>query len=276
MTKQVPDNETVFIKPVGNEDFEPVEKANINRGLMFGDGIFETMVFVGGHFRFKDHHLSRAQMGADLLRLEIDVKDELRKFEAYLQRQEKYSSPLRIRWNIFRNGLGKYTPSLNDTRQIWMVEAFIFQSPQTKEAFIHEGIFIPNLPWSNCKTLNALPYVQAAIDRQQKGLDEVILLNMDRKVCEAGAANLFWKKNDIYHTPSLESKCIAGVGRSAVLEAFKSRGIEYRLKEFEVMELLQADQVFTTNVTGIHYLKKINSTEFTVTPVEFIENIFKC
>jgi 4-amino-4-deoxychorismate lyase len=269
------DIDTVFFIPSENGHFILKAHEKVNRGFLFGDGIFETMVFHQGKIRFVEHHIHRAENGCTILHLEIEVASEIKKFEAFLSEMFGREKSLRVRWNIYREGMGKYTPETNQAGQLWMVQKFHYLPPQPKEAYINENIMIPSLPWSNCKTLNAMTYVQASIARKTLGAEEVILLNHQGKICEAGAANLFWIKKGKFFTPSLRSNCIAGVGRAVVLAELAKHGEHCTEGEFSLEELMAADQIFTTNVTGINYIKKINSTGFSTKPIEFLENIFK-
>jgi 4-amino-4-deoxychorismate lyase len=268
------DIDTVFFIPSENGHFILKAHEKVNRGFLFGDGIFETMIFHKGKIRFREQHIKRATDGCTTLHLETEVPSEIKKFESFISEKFGKEKTLRIRWNIYREGMGKYTPETNQAGQLWMVQKFHYLPPQPKEAYINENIMIPSLPWSNCKTLNAMPYVQAAIERKAHGAEEVVLLNQQGKVCEAGAANLFWTKKGKFFTPSLRSNCIAGVGRAVVLAELAQHGEYCTEGEFSPDELSAADQIFTTNVTGMHYIKKINSTGFSTKPIEFLENIF--
>jgi len=63
------------------------------------------------------------------------------------------------------------------------------------------------------KTLNALPYVLAGNYRKQLGVDEVILLDTHGHLAECVASNLFWLKDGMLYTPSLNTGCIGGIIR---------------------------------------------------------------
>lgn len=274
MNEKLTANETVFLKLSDNGQLDSFSSTYINRGFFFGDGLFESMIFANGKIRYKDSHISRLKMGCKMLHLDVDNLDILDKCEIYLNENLPHINNIRIRWNIYREGMGRYTPETNLASHFLMLQKYQYLPPTTKKAYINKNIKVPTLPWSNCKTLNSMVYVMANLERKNKPYDEVILLNSDGYICEAGASNLFWIKDSVYYTPSLRSNCIAGIGREAIIQELKNRKIELIMGEFSPKDLLSADQVFTSNVTGIHYISQIDIREFETNPLPFIENLF--
>lgn len=274
MNTQLIGNNTVFFQLSENGQFESIEKLEINRAFLFGDGLFETMIFTSGHIRYKAAHLARLLEGCKALRMKYDDRQSLDNFEKFLQDNLNPDYSYRVRWNVYRSGLGKYTPELHETKELFSIQLFKYQSPEQKKAYISQSLKVPQLPWSNCKTLNALVYVMANEERKAKKYDEVILLNADGFVCETGIANVFWIRNDIYYTPSLRSSCIAGVGRQAILKKLEEQDIEVIKGEFKPKDILAAEQIFTSNVTGINYISMIDLREYDVSPIGFLEGLF--
>jgi 4-amino-4-deoxychorismate lyase len=245
-----------------------------NRGFLFGDGLFETMVFTKGKIRFATKHTQRLLASLTTLSLQNDRLSKINEIEVFLFEKWGDNKHLRIRWNIYRSGLGKYTPETNQTLESLQIHHFN-PAPSLKEnAYISKTIHISKTPWSHCKTLSALPYVMANQERMSKGYDEVILTTADGYVSEGGSCNLFWVKNGHYFTPSLDSGCIAGVGREVILEHFKKYHIPFSEGLYKVDELLCADQVFTSNVTGISLIKSIGNQDFDTSLNESLREIF--
>jgi 4-amino-4-deoxychorismate lyase len=268
------ENDTFYLKISQNGQIIQSDEISPNRGFLFGDGLFETMIYTRGDIRYKLEHLKRLKKGCEILKLSLASDTVLDDLEDFLQKEYGSDISLRIRWNIYRNGLGRYTPLTNDCRQLFMIQQHTHTSPSIKKAYINSHLRVPKLPWSNCKTLNALVYVMANLDREQLHYDEVILLNSDGHICEAGAANLFWKKDSVFYTPSLDSDCIAGIGRQVIINELKSKQTELVEGRFESDDLLSAEQIFTTNVTGIHYISQIGEREFNTSPLPSLENLF--
>lgn len=240
-----------------------------NRGMNFGDGLFETMVFDGEQIRFFEFHLDRLRMGIRILGITAP--------EVYSSDLEKWvknryaGQKLRIRWNLFRAGSGKYTPELNHACQTLHIQELTPAPMEKKKAAFSEKVTLFSSPWSRCKTLSALPYVMAAQERVAGKLDELILLDYRGKVAEASSSNIFWRRGKKVFTPSLSCGAIEGVGRRAIIEKL-GRLIEQG--EFTSNELLRADQVWVSNVTGVSYLEKIDSMEFSTEALPYLFEIF--
>lgn len=246
-----------------------------NRGFLFGDGLFETMVFANGKIRFGSQHTERIEDGLKTLSLEGKRLSHINEIENLLKEIWGDKKNLRVRWNVYRAGLGRYTPQENHVLESLQIHAF-YQAPKLKEkAYLSQAVHIQKTPWSHCKTLSALPYVMANQERKSKGFDEVILTTQDGFVCEAGSANLFWIKNGQYFTPSLESGCIAGIGRRMILSYFRENNILFSEGLYAMEDLLLADQILTSNVTGISYLKSIGNKDFDTDVDKALEQIFE-
>ncbi|MBD8487201.1 aminotransferase class IV [Echinicola sp. CAU 1574] len=269
------DFNTVFFIMGKNQSLVQSNVSTINRAALFGDGLFETMLFINGKIRFSELHWDRLQEGLSTLKINSNQLISISQLESNLADKFGADQPLRVRWSVFRSGLGKYTPVTNEREEIFMVQGHT-QPPKIKnEAYISPSIHVPSSPWSHCKTLNALTYVMANQQRSEKKMDEVILLDQKENISEAGSANLFWVKKKTYFTPSLTCNCIAGVSRRKIIEHLKSKNIKIEEGEFSEGDMLQAEQIFTSNVTGIAYLKKIRETEFNTEPIPLIEELFK-
>lgn len=241
-----------------------------NRAMNFGDGLFETMVFDQDRIRFFDFHLDRLRLGMDTLKIE-GYSPAFANLQDWIRGQFT-GQRLRIRWNVFRGGSGAYTPQTNMPVQTLHIQELI-EAPTVKiQAAFAETVQLYPSPWSSCKTLNALPYVMAAQERADRALDELILQNYLGKVAEASSSNIFWRRGKKVFTPSLECGCISGVVRRAIMEKIPrlvTQGV------FGSNELLSAEQVWVCNASGISYLEKIDSLEFSTEEWEPLLGIFE-
>lgn len=245
----------------------------MNRAMFFGDGIFETMVYTNGRIRFSKEHEDRLTLGLQTLKIRPSGLS-IKQLEEFLRDQLADKIGLRVRWNVFRSGLGKYTPTSHDATDLIFVQDLV-QTVRIKNcAYISRAIAIPSSPWSHCKTLNALPYVMANIERKELGMDEVILLDDKGFVSEAGSANIFWVKENIFYTPSLVCNCISGVGRRKIIEGLGKAGHMVIEGEFTVEELLGAEQIITSNVTGVAYIAEIGHRSYSTASIPNLERVF--
>lgn len=231
-----------------------------NRGLAFGDGFFETLVFLNGRLRYAAGHLARMQQAAAALYLSLPAAlATAEALEATLTQLAAANQlpAARLRLQLWRAGGGRYTPPTDAAEWLATAEPFAAdESPlqQVDLALNTNSIFSP---LSFCKGPQAWLYVRAAHERQLRGLDEIILCDVAGHVAEAGAAAVFWVKNDVLFTPSLASGCVAGVRRAEVLRAALMQGAEYREGLFSQAELLAADAVFTANVAAVRVVQQV-------------------
>ncbi|TVP47618.1 MAG: aminodeoxychorismate lyase [Mongoliibacter sp.] len=242
--------------------WEETPKEFHNRGFLFGDGLFETMVFENNMIRFSDYHQERLVMGCATLQLNTSQLSDIAEIERLLINNGFQGVSKRIRWNVYRSGQGKYTPVENGIQETLQISAFSMANPLKSKAAFSSTFRVPSTIWSHCKTINGLHYVMANLERIEKSLDEIILLNDKGYVSEAGSSNIFWEIEGVFYTPSLESSCIAGVSRRVILEKLKDLGKKVGEGIFLKTDLMQAERVFTSNVTGICMIENIEGNTF--------------
>ena len=236
-----------------------------NRGLAFGDGFFETLIFVDGRLRFADDHLERMRQAAAALYLVLPVV--LSSAEALENTLDQLASAnslpaARLRLQLWRSGGGRYTPQSSEAE--WLATAEPFEPDETPIDRAHFALdtYSTYSPLSFCKGPQAWLYVRAAHERQLRGLDEIILCDARGHVAEAGAAAIFWEKDGVLFTPSLDSGCVAGVRRAQVLRSARTAGIECHEGLFLPASLLCADAAFTANVAALRSIRRVGDGTF--------------
>ena len=267
--------ETVFRKKINFSNWVSAEVDTFNRGLLFGDGLFETMIFDQGSIRFSEFHKARFLDGCKILGFEFTNLSTIEELERFLRLNFGDENPKRIRWTIFRKGEGKYTPLTDEIQEVLQIQPFTPAPLFKNSAFVHPEIYLNHSPWSHCKTINALTYVIANRDRAQLGMDEVLLLSQGSYLSEGGSSNLFWVKSGEFFTPSLATGCIAGVGRSVIKEYLVAKDITFHEGFYRLEDLYDADSVFTSNVTGISYLRMIEGKKLAQGRLRMIEQLFE-
>ena len=89
------------------------------------------------------------------------------------------------------------------------------------------------------------------------------MLNCYGRVCESTVANIFFIKNEMIYTPSLNEGCVAGIMRQFLLKTLPVKGFQIIEKEITIDELVDADEVFLTNsIQNIRWVKKISDKIF--------------
>ena len=236
-----------------------------NRGLAFGDGFFETLIFAEGRLRYAAGHLARMRQAAAALRLTLPAALATPEALAATLARLVAAQPLpaaRLRLQLWRAGGGRYAPPTATAE--WLATAEPFAAADTPLQLVDFAVDTYSVysPLSFCKGPQAWLYVRAAHERQQRGLEEIILCDAAGHVAEAGAAAIFWVKDDALFTPALASGCVAGVRRAEVLRTARARGVPCREGLFLREELLAADYVFTANVAAVRAVRQVGQTIF--------------
>ena len=236
-----------------------------NRGLAFNDGFFETLIFIENRLRFAPDHFLRMQQAAAALYLTLPAALATPEaLEATLTRlaTANHLPAARLRLQLWRTGGGRYAPPTDAAEWLATTEAFVTdETPIARTDFALETHSIFS-PLSFCKGPQAWLYVRAAHERQQRGLDEIILCDAAGHVAEAGAAAIFWVKNEVLFTPALETGCVAGVRRAQVIRAAKKAGVECYEGLFRPEVLLSADSAFTVNVAATRTISRIGERAY--------------
>lgn len=235
-----------------------------NRGFLYGDALFDTMIYSKGSFIFLESHYFRLLASMRQLRMEIPNfftqdywQDQLLKVIKANDLQE-----VRVRTTVFRDRNGLFTPSTNTIQYIIQVSKLKATLKSNYKLGIYKENFLNTAPISNLKTTNRFTNVLASIFAKENGLDNCILLNHKKQVAEVNNANIFLVNKQQIITPPLSEGCINGIVRMKLIESLKKDShfeiIESQINPFD---LLKADEVFVTNsVIGLqaitHYKKK--------------------
>ncbi|MEE4177282.1 MAG: aminotransferase class IV [Bacteroides sp.] len=242
-----------------------------NRSFRYGDGLFETIRVENGKVLWAERHFQRLSKDSGLLKMELPSGYDQEKFARDIlnlyRENHKEDEPARVRFALFRQEGGFYTPQLNG------VDYLIETSP-LKSAYyslnkkgllvdIFEDYYKSCHALSNIKSSSALVYVMAGIFCKEKGLDDCLLINDERLLAEATSSNLFLVKDKRIVTPSLDQACVEGVMRSVVIDLARSQGIGVEERPLESFELSDADEIFLTNaISGIQWVVGFREKRF--------------
>ncbi|AMR26234.1 hypothetical protein A0257_03410 [Hymenobacter psoromatis] len=260
-----------------NNDLLPTATLPLpNRGLAFGDGFFETLIFTGGRLRLAAGHLARMQQAAAALYLDLPAAlataEALETTLARLAAANELPAA-RLRLQLWRAGGGRYAPLTNAAEWLATAEPFVADESALHQVdFAHETTALPS-PLSFCKGPQAWLYVRAAHERRQRGLEEIILCDAAGHVAEAGASAVFWLKDSVLYTPALASGCVAGVRRAAVLRAALAAGQACQEGLYQRGALLAADAVFTANVAALRPVRGVGNHQFAAPGAEWLARL---
>jgi branched-subunit amino acid aminotransferase/4-amino-4-deoxychorismate lyase len=225
-----------------------------SRGFLYGDGLFETIKIINGKPLNVANHYARLEAGAELLKLRLPGYYSAAFFEERileLIEKGKIHAGGKARLSIERTAGGTYKPLSNEA--VYVLE--VHDTPSNCFELNARGIEVdqyiairkPATKLSNLKTKNGLIYVLAALEAQEKGLDDMLLTNERGTIIESTASNLFVVSNGVLYTPGLEEGCLAGTMRMQIINLALNN--QMKVYECAIMpqNLLVADEVFLTN-----------------------------
>lgn len=243
-----------------------------NRGLRYGDGLFETIKFKNNELILADEHFARLWKGMHLLQFDIPKlfnTENLQQQITLLLKKNKQSEA-RVRVAVIRGDGGLYDAKNNSP--IYIIQTWPLASDPTilNENGLQLCIYndakkvIDN--FCNIKHNNYLPYFMGAIFAKQQQCNDAIILNNNDRICDSTIANIFIVKDEIIYTPSLAEGCVAGVMRKFILQNISTTG--YALTETKISKemLLEADEVFLSNsIYNIRWVAAIEEKKYSNT-----------
>ena len=238
----------------------------LDRGLHYGDGLFETLRVVQGRIPFLTWHAERLQEGCRRLALEMPAE--------FVQEASRLAGqhPDAVLKFVVTSGSGErgYARTGATPHHYW----YLYPAPE--DAGVDSGMRVrwcrhrlshqPAL--AGIKHLNRLDQVIARSEWSDPGIEEGILCDQDGHPVEGVQSNLFWIRGDDLHTPALDSCGVAGILRRAVLGWARREGIRIVSRRFDREDLFQADEVFMTNsVRGIRPVVALEHRTWPIGPL---------
>jgi branched-chain amino acid aminotransferase len=241
-----------------------------NRGLRYGDGLFETMRMKNGQLAFGDEHFARLWKGLKVLAFDIPkyfTAEWLQQEISALAKKNGHETAARIRLNIVRGDGGLYDAKNHLPGyiiQTWPLPAGNGEWNSNGLVLgIYEAVKKSCDILSNLKHNNYLPYVLAALHAKKEKWNDAILLNTHGRICDTTIANIFIIKDKVVYTPPLSEGCVAGVMRRIVIKHLQNENLELVEKELNANQLLIADEVFLTNsLYNIRWVQRIDEAVF--------------
>ena len=239
-----------------------------DRGLQYGDGLFETLAVDRGEPRDWQAHLDRLESGCD--RLGIPSPDpatlaaEADRLCAGAER-----AVLKILVTRGSGGRGYRPPAEPAPRRILMRSPW----PDYPGYYWTEGVRVrhcrtrlgENPALAGLKHLNRLEQVLARAEWDDPEVAEGLMCDATGRLVEGTMSNLFWVRDGVLHTPDLSRCGVAGVVRARVLEWAEANGRPARVVEAGPEELEGADEVFLTNsVIGLWPVRELAGRSFPV------------
>lgn len=239
-----------------------------DRGLHYGDGLFETIAVTGGRPRLWERHWRRLSTGCR--RLGIAPPDpEILWEEASRVCGGVDRGVLKI---ILTRGAGGRGYRPVQTGQATRIMA-TYPWPAYPEANWRQGVAVRvcttrlgrNPALAGIKHLNRLEQVLARSEWQDPHIAEGLMLDDDGHVIAGTLSNLFIVTAQGLLTPTLAACGVAGIMRSVILDLAAELDIVWQEKPLRLEDLLRADEVFLSNaLIGIWPVRRVEQRDYSV------------
>lgn len=237
-----------------NGEYLPDDRATVSpldRGFMFGDGVYEVIPVYGGRAFRLPEHLERLGRSLEGVRIASPYSNE--------------------RWAeilhglIDRNGGGNQSLYLQITRGVASRDhafpsataptVFAMCSPLTpmSEEIRREGVaavILQDIRWEYChlKTIALLPNILLRQQALDQGASEAILVR-DGEITEGAASNLFMVSDGVLRTPPKGPRLLPGITRNLVMELAARHGLPHEETRITPEDLRRAGEVWLTSST---------------------------
>jgi branched-chain amino acid aminotransferase len=234
----------------------PREQAHIDiadRGLLLGDGLFETLRAYGGHvFKLEDHLGRLARGAAELgIPLPLDVPDIAAAVHETLEAHhlDAASAALRVTLTRGPSQRGLLPPEDPNPNLIISVSAYHptasdegFSVITSKRARRNEGSLTARL-----KTLQYLDNIVAQSEAAAEKAEEALLLNNKNAIACGARSNVFAVIKGTLLTPAIEEGALPGITRATILHLARELSVQASEARITHGDLAKAEEAFLTN-----------------------------
>ena len=243
----------------------------LERGLHYGEGLFETIACVAGRPRLLERHLRRLASGCERLGLPCDVasiESEVRELAASAVRA--IVKLLLMRGPAVARGYaltGRERPVRCALRYAW---------PDEEPGAAEHGLRVrlaklrlgENPALAGLKHCNRLEQVLARREWSDPGIGEALMFSSSGALVSGTMSNVFLVRGSKLLTPSVDRCGVAGVMRETVLEIAAQLGIAIEERRLDGAELAAAEELFLTNaLIGIRPVRELEGVDLAPGPV---------
>ena len=238
-----------------NGRFMPIADATVSiedRGMQFGDGVYEVIVTYDGRLFQLESHMQRLRRSAagiglvydfDNKPLEDVLREGLRRSgfdDAMIYVQLTRGTAPRV--HLIPEGLA---PTVIMTFK---------PRPVVPEDLVRRGMSVmttPEMRWAKCyiKAITLLPNILARTEADRRGHDDAIFVTEAGEVRECTASNIFIVNGNVLRFPPRNEAVLHGITQSFLLDCAAAINLETREEAFDMTALRNADEVFMSGTS---------------------------
>jgi len=233
----------------------PVENATVSvldRGFLFGDGVYEVIPVFGNKLLRLDSHLIRLQNSLNRISLSNPKNDEewADIFSALLEKNPGEDRAVYLQ--VTRGAYAKRDLAINTQYPATVFAMVLHVTPPALEV-VSKGISVitvDDFRWNACdiKSTSLLGSVMLRQQASAANVEDAILIK-NGVVTEGTASNVFLVKDGVLITPPTGLLLLPGITRDLVIEIAKNNAIVVEEREIREAELYDADEIWMTSST---------------------------
>lgn len=245
--------------------------AVMDRGLHYGDGLFETLAVFDGNCPWFPAHFQRLSAGCE--RLNIPLPDKQVLFNEVEQAaQGQHKAVIKILLTSGHGGRGYRRPAIVQPSRIVTLHDW----PEYPDAYWQNGVALHlcqtrlacNPALAGIKHLNRLEQVLARNEWHSSEYAEGLMCDVQGNVIEGTMSNVFVVRGNTLSTPKLNACGVAGVMRHWVMQTAEELNLAVQQTALSVTDIKQADEVMLTNsLIGLWPVKHFDSRNYQPGPV---------
>lgn len=229
-----------------------------DRGLSYGDGVFETMLCVDHRVPLLSRHLERMEQSCRALRIPFDRVAWQHDIDAALAVTPVGRCVLKLVHTRGAGGVGYQPGELSTPTRVLQQLSYPVADPRELNCAVLQTQLGANPMLAGHKHLNRLEQVMAAQELTVRGLDEGLVCDINGFVIEAVSANVLLVFDDRIVTPPVQTAGVSGVMRSLLIERSQVGSFPI-VEEFVYEEAVGHAQeiVLCNSVRGVRRVAKI-------------------
>lgn len=233
-------------------DLSEIRVSPMDRGFLFGDGVYEMVPAYGATFRDLPGHLARLKMSLSEIQLSNPYSDE--QWTAHLSELRSQCDEPNVAVYIqVTRGVAEIRNHAFPKDIAPTVFMFCRPIPEQSPEVLEKGISLVSMEdfrWHKChiKSISLLGNILAYNQALDAGGDEVLLLR-DGVLSEGASSNLFVIEGNTLKTPPVSDKILAGITRQAVLTLAKAEGLSVEEVNIDRASFEAADEIWLSSST---------------------------
>lgn len=238
-----------------NGRFTPIAEATVSiedRGMQFGDGVYEVIVAYGGRLFQVESHMQRLRRSAAGIGLDYDF-DKKPLEDVLREGLERCGFDDAMIYIQLTRGTAPRVHLIPEGMEPTVIMTFK-PRPIASEKALRRGLKVMTTPesrWAKCyiKAITLLPNILARTEAHRQGYDDAIFVTEKGEVRECTSSNIFIVTGTVLRFPPRTEAVLHGVTQNFLFDCAAAIDLEMREEAFDVDTLRGADEVFMSSTS---------------------------